>query len=157
GGWSRATALDKILELQHLNVQFIEQPLPKNDWEGMKELFKNSPLPLIADESCVAEEDVLRCPEHFHGVNIKLTKCSGITPARRMIDKCRELKLMVMLGCMNESSVGSAAIAHLAPLVDFLDMDGPLLLAKDIAVGQKIEDGKIIFNDLPGLGVTMLN
>ncbi len=157
GGWSRDTALKKILELQHLNVQLIEQPLPKDDWDGMKELFKASPLPLFADESCVAEEDVIRCPEHFHGINIKLTKCSGITPARRMIDKCRDLNLMVMLGCMNESSVGSAALAHLAPLADFLDMDGPLLLKKDLADGQKVENGKIVYNNLPGLGITLLS
>lgn len=157
GGWTRDNAPDKINELQHLNVQFIEQPLPNDDWEGMRELFQKSPLPLIADESCVAEEDLLRCYEHFHGVNIKLTKCSGITPAKRMIEKCRELNMLVMLGCMNETSVGSAALAHLAPLADFLDMDGPLLLANDIASGQHVENGKIIYNDLPGLGINLFN
>ncbi len=157
GGWNRNNALEKIRALEALNVQFVEQPLPKDDWEGMKELLHSSPLPLIADESCVAEEDVIRCKDHFHGVNIKLTKCSGITPARRMIDKCRELDLLVMLGCMNESSVGSAALAHLAPLADFLDMDGPLLLATDIANGQSIDRGRILYNNLPGLGINVLN
>jgi L-alanine-DL-glutamate epimerase-like enolase superfamily enzyme len=131
----------------------VEQPLAKNNWEGMKVLFDKSPLPLIADESCVREEDVEKCHLHFHGINIKLTKCSGITPARRMITRARQLEMKVMVGCMNESSVGTAAIAHLAPLLDYVDMDGPLLLAEDIAKGVGFNFGKIIYNDQPGLGI----
>jgi L-alanine-DL-glutamate epimerase-like enolase superfamily enzyme len=112
---------------------------------------------LFADESCVKEDDVLKCQHHFHGINIKLTKCSGITPARRMIDKARSLDMKVMIGCMNESSIGTAAIAHLAPLLDHVDMDGPLLLAEDVATGVTFENGKIIYNELPGLGVAVTN
>ena len=96
-----------------------------------------------------------KCAGHFHGINIKLTKCSGITPARRMIDKARELGLSVMLGCMNESTIGSAAIAHLAPLCDQLDMDGPLLLSEDNAAGISYDNGKIILSDNPGLGIEL--
>jgi len=139
--------------LKDLGVEFIEQPLAKDDWEGMKVLFEKSPLPLFADESCVAESDVLKCENHFHGVNIKLTKCSGITPARRMIKQARNLNMQVMVGCMNESSVGTAAIAQLAPMLDYVDMDGPLLLAEDIAAGVGFEDGKIMYKQGTGLGI----
>lgn len=103
------------------------------------------------------EDDVLKCHNHFHGINIKLTKCSGITPARRMINKARSLDMGVMIGCMNESTIGTAAIAHLAPLLDHVDMDGPLLLAEDLAEGLKFINGKIIYSGKPGLGVELLN
>ena len=153
GGWTLEEALQKIPLLKEYGVEFIEQPLAKEDWDNMKILFEKSPLPLFADESCVAEGDVLKCLNHFHGINIKLTKCSGITPAKRMIDKARVLGLQVMLGCMNESSLGTAAIAQLASLADHVDMDGPLLLAEDIATGVNFEYGKIIYREGAGLGV----
>ena len=152
-GWTLEQALHKIPLLKELGVEFVEQPLAKDNWDGMKILYKNSPLPLIADESCVREDDVLKCKDHFHGINIKLTKCSGITPAKRMIAKARELGMKVMVGCMNESSVGTAAIAQLAALLDYVDMDGPLLLAEDIAEGVKFDNGKILFTEGPGLGI----
>lgn len=151
-GWTLEQALEKIPLLKQLGVEFVEQPLAKDNWEGMKILYEESPLPLIADESCVAEADVEKCYRHFHGINIKLTKCSGITPARRMIARARELGMKVMVGCMNESSVGTAAIAQLAPMLDYVDMDGPLLLTEDIAEGVQFADGKIIYTTLPGLG-----
>ncbi len=152
-GWSLEQALLKIPLLKELGVEMVEQPLAKDNWEGMKTLYRESVLPLIADESCVAESDVEKCHQHFHGINIKLTKCSGITPARRMITKARELDMKIMIGCMNESSVGTAAIAQLAPLVDYVDMDGPLLLAEDTAKGVGFNFGKIIYTDTPGLGI----
>jgi len=152
-GWTLDEAMLKIPVLKTLGVEFVEQPLAKDEWEAMKILYKDSALPLYADESCVREEDVLKCHHHFHGINIKLTKCSGITPAKRMIDKARSLNIGVMIGCMNESSIGTAAIAQLAPLLDHVDMDGPLLLAEDIAEGVKFENGKIIYNEKAGLGV----
>ena len=153
-GWTLEQALQKIPLLKNLGVEFVEQPLAKDDWEGMKILYEKSALPLIADEACVAEADVQKCHNHFNGINIKLTKCGGITPARRMILQARDLGMKVMAGCMNESSVGTAAIAQLAPMVDYVDMDGPLLLAEDIATGVSFEKGKIIFNKGYGLGVT---
>jgi L-alanine-DL-glutamate epimerase-like enolase superfamily enzyme len=120
----------------------------------MKWLYERSPLPLYADESCVKEDDVEKCHNHFHGINIKLTKCSGITPALRMIKKARELNMGVMIGAMNESTIGSAAIAHLMPLIDYVDADGPLLLEEDIATGLKYEnDGRIIISGEAGLGI----
>lgn len=152
-GWTLDQALEKIPILAKLGVELVEQPLAKDDWEGMKVLFEQSPLPLLADESCVKEEDVEKCHGHFHGINIKLTKCSGITPARRMITAARNLGMKVMIGCMNESTIGSAAIAHLSPLLDYIDMDGPLLLAEDIATGLNYDFGKYSLSGNPGLGI----
>ena len=155
--WKAEEALEKINAFKVLGVELIEQPLAKDDWDGMKFLFERSPLPLFADESCVAESDVEKCHNHFHGINIKLTKCSGITPARRMITKARELDMQVMVGSMNESTVGSAAVAHLLPLLDYVDMDGPLLLDEDIATGIYFEFGEVTLSDKPGLGVSVID
>jgi L-alanine-DL-glutamate epimerase-like enolase superfamily enzyme len=152
-GWQVGEALEKIPVLKELGVEFVEQPLAKEDWEGMKTLYARSSLPLIADESCVREEDVARCEGHFHGINIKLTKCSGITPARRMIAAAKEAGMKVMVGSMNESTLGSAAIAHLLPELDYVDMDGPLLLKEDVATGISFDDGKVKLPAGPGLGV----
>lgn len=155
-GWQLDEALEIIPLLKQLNVELVEQPLAKDNWSGMKILYEKSVLPLFADEACVFEKDLEQCQHHFHGINIKLTKCSGITPARRMISKARELNLQVMIGCMNESTVGSAAIAHLAPFADYVDMDGPLLLAEDIATGIDYRYGKYTLTGKPGLGVEVL-
>lgn len=152
-GWSLEEALEKIPQLKDLGVELIEQPLAKDNWEGMRVLYNKSALPLLADESCVSEGDVEKCKSYFHGINIKLTKCSGITPALRMIQRARELDLKVMIGCMNESTIGSAAIAQLAPLADYIDADGPLLLAEDAATGLVYDHGKIHVSALPGLGI----
>lgn len=151
--WDVETAVHLIPKLKELGVELVEQPLAKDDWEGMKRLYKESSLPLYADESCVFEKDVEKCKDHFHGINIKLTKCSGITPARRMITRAKELEMKVMIGCMNESTVGSAAIAHLLPFIDHVDMDGPLLLEEDVATGITYDYGKIGYSGKPGLGV----
>ena len=154
-GWTLEEAKEKIPLLKQLGVELVEQPLAKDDWEGMKVLFETSVLPLFADESCVGEADVEKCNGYFHGINIKLTKCSGITPARRMIEKARELNMRIMLGCMNESYIGTTAIAQLAPLADFIDMDGPLLLAENIGTGVSFDYGRIVYTNLPGLGINI--
>lgn len=155
--WKAKEALEKIKAFAQLGVELIEQPLAKDDWEGMKWLYERSPLPLYADESCVVEQDVERCEGHFHGINIKLTKCSGITPALRMIEQARKLNLGVMIGSMNESTIGSAAIAHLMPLADHIDADGPMLLKEDLATGLEYRpNGEILTSSKPGLGVSVL-
>ncbi|CAN5577027.1 dipeptide epimerase [soil metagenome] len=154
-GWTLEEALAKIPHLKELGVELVEQPLAKENWDGMKVLFAQSVLPLFADESCISEHDVEKCHNHFHGINIKLTKCSGITPAIRMIEKARSLNMKVMMGCMNESTVGSAAIAQFLPQLDYVDMDGPLLLSQDIATGINYDFGKVTINDTPGLGIKM--
>ncbi len=157
GGWTLEQALEKIPICRNLGVELVEQPLQKEDWEGMKTLHDQSVLPLLADESCVSEADVKKCAGHFHGINIKLTKCSGITPARRMIREARQLGLKIMLGCMNESTIGSAAMVHLSPLVDYMDADGPLLLAEDLATGLHYENGRVVIPEGFGLGIDLIN
>jgi len=153
--WSAHEAIHHAEALKSLNVEFIEQPLSADDIEGMKKVFSHVSLPLIADESCQREADVDACHGLFHGINIKLMKCGGITPALRMIGRARELGMLVMAGCMTESSVGISALAQLAPLLDFLDADGALLLAEDIADGVHFKNGEIVFSDRPGTGVEM--
>ncbi len=155
GGWTLEEVLRKIPILQDLQIEMIEQPLPKEQWEEMSILFNQSPIPLFADESCVFEQDVIKCKNHFHGINIKLTKCGGLTPALRMIKKARENNLHIMVGTMNESTIGSLAIAHLIPQIDFVDMDGPLLLCNDPIKSIHYENGHISIPHTPGLGITL--
>lgn len=155
-GWGVDETIKNAIELKKLGVEFLEQPLKAENWEGHKEVFNHSVLPIIADESCIIEADVAKCYNHFHGVNIKLVKCGGLTPGRRMIQEARKLGLKTMVGCMTESSVGISAIAHLLPLLDFVDMDGALLLAEDIATGVKIEHGKIRYSNENGTGIRLL-
>ncbi len=154
--WTVKETIANSIELKKLGVEFIEQPLPAEDWEGMKEVYQYSVLPLIADESCRVETDVKKCFGHFHGINIKLMKCGGLTPALRMIREARTLNMQVMVGCMTESTVGVSAIAHLLPLLDYVDMDGPLLLKEDIATGITIKRGKVFFPDASGTGVKLI-
>ncbi len=155
-GWSADETIDYSHELKSLNVEFIEQPLAADDWNGHKKVMAESALPIMADESCIQETDVAACHGYFHGVNIKLTKCGGLTPARRMIQTARELDLKVMVGCMTESTVGISAIAQLLPLLDYVDMDGAALLAKDIATGAMVERGICRYPDANGSGVELL-
>lgn len=154
-GWTADQTLENAAQLRELNVEFIEQPLPADRWDDMQRLRARCPLPLIADESCIVEGDVERCHGHFHGINIKLVKCGGLTPARRMIQRARQLQMEVMVGCMTESTVGISAIAQLLPLLDYVDMDGALLLAQDIASGVSIEGGRCIYPAAPGCGVEL--
>lgn len=155
-GWTVDEAIACSEAMRPLNVEFIEQPLKADNWDGHRELFKRSALPILADESCIVESDVKRCAGNFHGVNIKLVKCGGLTPARRMIAEAKQLGLKVMVGCMTESTVGISAIAQLLPLLDYVDMDGAALLASDIALGVRLERGVCRFPDTPGTGVTLL-
>ncbi|MDP1813145.1 MAG: dipeptide epimerase [Leadbetterella sp.] len=151
-GWSVEETIKNSEELVKLGVEFIEQPLKAEDFEGMTEVIKHTELPIIADESCVVEADVERCIGHFSGVNIKLAKCGGITPALRMIKTARAAKMKVMMGCMTESSIGISAIAQLLPLLDYVDMDGAMLISNDPADGVKLENGKVIYPERNGIG-----
>lgn len=156
-GWSLQEALRIIPELAKLNVELIEQPLGKEAWEEMLLLKSESPLPLIADESCVLESDVDKCLGAFHGINIKLSKCGGITPALRMIEKARQLQLKIMMGCMNENVIGSAAIAQFLSLIDYADSDGPLLQSRYNATGLEYDNGHMYLSFKNGLGVEIIN
>ena len=158
-GWDPNEAAALSGEMARQGVEFIEQPLSPdgpNAREAQGQLFRESALPLIADENCVSEDDVRWCVDHFHGINIKLCKCGGLTPARRMIANARELGLKVMVGCMTESSVGISAAAQLAPLLDYADLDGAVLLTEDAADGVQLHKGQLTFLNEPGLGIQSL-
>lgn len=154
--WTAEQTVAYAPELKRLGVEFIEQPLKASDWEGMRRVFRECVLPVMADESCLTEEDVPRCAGFFHGINIKLTKAGGLTPARRMITQARQLGLQVMVGCMSESTVGISAIGQLLPLLDYVDMDGALLIAHDVATGVHLDQGRPVFPNENGNGVQML-
>jgi len=153
--WTAGQTIAIAPELKKLGVEFIEQPLPAEDTEGMKAVFRHCALPVIADESCRAEADVAHCAGLFHGINIKLMKCGGITPALRMISKARSLGLKVMVGCMTESSVGIAAIGQLLPMLDYVDMDGAMLITNDPATGVCIDYGQVHLPGTPGTGARL--
>ena len=155
-GWTADEAIENSFKLKELGVEFLEQPLKANDIEGAKKLYENSALPIIADESCIVESDVEKCAGLFHGVNVKLTKCGGLTPGKRMLEKAKSLGLKTMVGCMTESSIGISAIAHLLPLLDYVDMDGSLLLKEDIATGITIKNGVITYASENGIGANLL-
>jgi L-alanine-DL-glutamate epimerase-like enolase superfamily enzyme len=155
-GWTAEQTIEFAAKLKQMGVEFIEQPLPPEDVDGARRAFEGSALPLIADENCITEEDVDRCAGRFHGINIKLVKCGGLAAARRMVSRARELGLAVMAGCMTESTVGISALAQLLPLLDYVDMDGAVLLAKDIATGVRLEHGRCIYPETNGTGVTLI-
>ena len=154
-GWSATETLGNAKALQALGVEFIEQPMKADKLNEMRSIYSDSVLPLIADESCIRESDVVQCAGAFHGINIKLVKCGGLTPALRMIATAKKLGMKVMVGCMTESSVGISAIAHLLPMLDYVDMDGALLLSNDPAEGVEIVFGKISFANRNGTGALL--
>lgn len=154
--WNTIQTIELSKKLKGLGVEFIEQPQKANAWEGHKRALKDSVLPIIADESCHVEADVAKCAGHFDGINIKLVKCGGLTPARRMIKEARSFGLKIMMGCMTESTIGISAIAHIAPLLDYVDMDGALLLAKDPATGVFIDSqAQLHYAKTPGTGADL--
>lgn len=157
GSWSVEEAVMLIPRLGDLGVLFVEQPIAAGDHESWRRLRASLPPEhptLIADESIQQPADVLALADSIDGINIKLTKTGGIRGARRMIELARALGLSVMLGCMIESSVAITAAAHLAPLVDFADLDGNIDLVRDPFSGMKLVQGQIHLPTDPGLGVT---
>lgn len=154
--WTPRQALDRIEALVHYGVEFVEQPLPPEDREGLRFLHERSPLPIIVDESCLVASDVPRLVALADGINIKLAKCGGPREALRMIHTARACGLRVMIGCMLETTLGIAPAAHLAPLLDYADLDGAALLANDPFRGPGIDsDGRIRLGEEPGLGVRL--
>ncbi|MBK5286331.1 MAG: dipeptide epimerase [Bacteroidia bacterium] len=152
-GWKeKEYALEMIHWLNEHGVILIEQPLDKNKLDDALWLKEKSPLPVIADEAVQTVDDIKNIKDAYHGINIKLMKCGGMREAIKMIKQARKLNLKVMLGCMSESSCGVSAAAQLTPLVDWADLDGPLLITNDIFEGVTYNDGKIILSDLPGTG-----
>ncbi|QCW99596.1 dipeptide epimerase [Aggregatimonas sangjinii] len=154
--WTVEETIHNAPLLKELGVEFLEQPLHADNWEGMEKVIHHSVLPIIADESCIVESDVEKCGLHFSGINIKLTKCGGLTPALRMIKKAKRLGLKVMVGCMTESTVGISAIAQLLPQLDYVDMDGAMLLKEDIAEGVRLTaKAETVFPNIGGSGIVL--
>jgi L-alanine-DL-glutamate epimerase-like enolase superfamily enzyme len=156
--WTVESTIELAPELESLGVELIEQPLPAADVDGYARLHEaRLPIPIVLDESCHTLPDVAAAAPVADGVNIKLTKSGGIREALRMISAARALGLRVMLGCMNESSLGIAQAAQIAPLVDVVDLDGHLLNANDTHAGLELADGRVLPGDGPGLGVVPID
>ena len=153
-GWrDREDALRRITWLAARGVEFIEQPMGREQLADTAWLRERSPLPLYADESVQRLADVPGLRGVFDGINIKLMKCTGLREARQMITVARALGLKVMLGCMTETSCAVSAAAQLSPLVDWADLDGALLIANDCFDGIGFAGGRIVLRDRPGIGV----
>lgn len=152
-GWkSKEEALGMIEWLADKNVLLVEQPLRKELLDDARWLFERSPLPVFADESVQRFNDIDLIKECFHGINIKLMKCTGLHEAFRMIKRARELQLKILIGCMSETSCAISAAAQLTPLADYADLDGCLLMKNDLFQGIQFINGRITLNDLPGIG-----
>jgi L-alanine-DL-glutamate epimerase-like enolase superfamily enzyme len=152
-GWDVETALQMCRELGERRVEFVEQPIHHGNEDDLRTLKRLSPIPIILDESVRTREDVFARRDQGHGINIKLMKCGGITPALAMIEEARRAGLKIMLGCMIETSIAITAAAHVSPLVDYADLDGNLLVENDPFVGVTVQNGKLVLPDGPGLGV----
>jgi L-alanine-DL-glutamate epimerase-like enolase superfamily enzyme len=152
--WDLPRARTMAALLADEKFELLEQPLAAGDIEGFRALTKTSPIPIVADESCRTSADIPPLEGAVHGINIKLSKCGGLSEARRMVTDAHARGMRVMLGCMIESTLGIAAAAQLAPLVDWADLDGAALLRDDPFTGVSVEDGFIRLSDSPGLGVT---
>ena len=154
-GWkTREEALENILWLAERNVIFVEQPMDKKDVESHAWLKEHSPLPIIADEAVQTSADVPALARAYDGINIKLMKCGGLYDAYRMAVLASGLGLKVMIGCMTETSCAVSAAAQLAPMADWVDLDGNLLIANDLFSGMVITDGRVTLPAVPGIGVT---
>ena len=153
--WDVERAVSMTRFLADNGFELIEQPLAPDDIAGFRQLRSQSPIPVIADESCLTASDIPRLEGAVHGINIKLSKCGGLAEARRMALEAHRREMKVMLGCMIESSLGITAAAHLAPLMDYVDLDGAALLADDPYVGASIDAGFVRLPAGPGLGVRL--
>ena len=153
-GWTRDRALQMLPILKEYGVEFLEQPLPPDDLEGIAAVHRRGILPVVVDESCIVAADIPRLAGAVDGINIKLAKCGSLREALRMIATARAHGMLVMVGCMIESSLGITAAAHVTPLVDAADLDGAALTVNDPFVGATIDGGQIRLPTGPGLGVS---
>jgi L-alanine-DL-glutamate epimerase-like enolase superfamily enzyme len=151
--WSAKYALRMVDVLVDCGVEYLEQPLPPHDLEGLRFVRERSSLPVICDESCITAADIPHLVGVADGINIKLSKCGGLREALKMIATARSHGMLVMAGCMIETSLGITAAAHFAPLLDYADFDGAALLSDDPYDGATIANGKIRIPSGPGLGV----
>ncbi len=152
-GWTLKEALQKIKLLEKYGIEFVEQPLHWKDYEGFRILRSKTDLPVLADEGVMTAEDIPIYKDIVDGINIKLQKAGGIREAFKMIAVARAFKMKVMIGCMVETSIGISAAAQLAPLVDYVDLDGNILISDDPYDGVKAVNGYLSYPARPGLGI----
>ena len=156
-GWKdKDKALEMIYWLKEMGIVMIEQPLPKERIDDMAWLTARSPLPIFGDESVQRLPDVVKAAGVYHGINIKLMKCTGMREAFIMAKTAKSLGMKVMIGCMTETSCAISAAAQLSPLAEFADLDGNLLISNDLYSGIQIKAGKITLSDLPGIGIVKI-
>ncbi len=153
GGWDLEDAKLMCSWLADLGVKYVEQPLPKGQEKDLAELKTCSPLPIFVDESCFTSFDIAQLANCVDGINIKLMKSGGLTEAIRMIHTAQAHRLQVMLGCYSNSTLANTAAVHLAPLADYVDLDSHLNLIDDPFTGAFVQEGRVLPNNLPGLGV----
>lgn len=153
-GWKdKQYALDMAHYLKEKGALFLEQPMPKEMPDEIAWVTERSPLPIIGDESVQRLADVKKAHGIYHGINIKLMKCTGMREAHKMLTLARALDMKVMIGCMTETSCAVSAAAQLSPMMDWADLDGNLLIKNDVYDGMTVVDGRITLNNLPGIGV----
>ena len=153
-GWKdRSMALDEIYWLKENGIVMVEQPMPKERLEDNAWITERSPLPIFADEAIQRLADIPSVKGAYHGINIKLMKCTGMREAWKMLNYARAEGMKVMIGCMTETSCAVSAAAQLSPAVDFADLDGNLLISNDLFDGMKVEAGRIVLPDRPGIGI----
>ncbi len=153
GGWSVDDAVKMCDWLESQGVRHIEQPLAAGEEGNLPILYKRSPLPIFVDESCFTSKDIPQLADRVHGINIKLMKSGGLSEAMRMVHTAKACGLQVMFGCYSDSTLANTAAAQLSPLADYLDLDSHLNLLNDPFTGATLQNGRLIPNDLPGLGV----
>ncbi|MFS0518558.1 dipeptide epimerase [Nostoc sp. UIC 10607] len=153
GGWSLEDAIAMCNWLAELGIKYVEQPLPRGQEKSLAKLKEHSPLPIFVDESCFTSSDIPDLANYVDGINIKLMKSGGLTEAMRMVHTARAYGFQVMFGCYSDSSLANTAALQLAPLADYLDLDSHLNLIDDPFMGALLKEGRVLPNDLPGLGV----
>jgi len=154
-GWKeKAIALEMIFWLKEQGVIYVEQPMAKTATEDIAWLTRQSPIPVIADEAVQHPEDISRLAGIYSGINIKLMKCGGMRAAFTMVNMARALGMKVMIGCMTETSCAVTAASQLAPMADWVDLAGTLLISNDPFEGIRIHEGQVIIPTLPGIGIT---
>jgi len=155
-GWkTREEALEMAHWLAERNVEFLEQPMPKEQIDDNAWLTEHSPIPTVGDEAVQRLSDVRPALGVYSGINIKLMKCTGLREAHKMAELARALDMKVMLGCMTETSCAISAAAQLSPVVDWADLDGALLIGNDVYDGMTVRDGKVVLPDAPGIGISV--
>ena len=153
-GWrNKELALEMTHWLAEKNVVFLEQPMPKEQIDDMAWLTARSPIPTIADEGCQRYGDILGLKDVYHGINVKLMKSTGLREAKKMAELARALDMKIMLGCMTETSCAISAAAQIAPLVDWADLDGALLINNDLYEGMYVQNGQCVLPDRVGIGI----